>query len=420
MRLSRGILGLGALSTLAMACHLIVGIGDDRFTYTPPADAGRSADAAPRDCVHALPPPNSNIPQDSLERDVVLAFRSMSVTGRSAKSLVLGFDLDDHCTCDPLSSRRDSCRLPTKPLRDGGCDDPGGIDNAVAVLGDQATFQALYSLGKVEETLQRRINCGRLTPILVVTKYNGKADDSEVTAGTIPGFGILEAHEDGEQDDAGCYKPDQVPVAPFPAKWDGTDRWSVRENDVDRTLQGRTPLPKLLFQGYVRDYKLVLDGRSGTTPVHSVLFGALMTIQTPLLVGELVPLDASGAPIPREERNTTEATSFALVDGVLAGRVRSDDLLAAIGKSSASLGGDVSTPLCENEEFYGTFKAAICNARDISSLPANDGKGDPCDSLSVGIGFTAARALIGAQPYVVEPKPDDAGCAGFTDNCSGL
>jgi hypothetical protein len=52
---------------------------------------------------------------------------------------------------------------------------------------------------------------------------------------------------------------------------------------------------------------------------------------------------------------------------------------------------------------YQLVSSGVCSQADIESSPANDGKGLPCDALSLGLGFTASPAQLGVElePFVV-------------------
>jgi hypothetical protein len=71
--------------------------------------------------------------------------------------------------------------------------------------------------------------------------------------------------------------------------------------------------------------------------------------------------------------------------------------------------------ICGDSGFYMALSATICSALDINSDPRNDNDAAPCDSVSIGIGFTASSALLGDQ---LDVQPVNVNCPnGWAPKC---
>jgi hypothetical protein len=361
---------LVVLAANVWACQWILGIGNDPFSYTPPAP-GR----APDECPHAVrPPPAPDASADEPKNDYVFAVRTVDATGRRPDGTLLGYDLDGVCTCDPRDTSshagRASCVSPANGSALGGCDDDGGIDNANA----HTNVFSAEVIGPLQEQADALIRCGGSTALIIITEYNGKADDPRVFVAVVPSYGIFEG-DAGTAD--GCYDPAQPPADPtVPPRWDGQDRWSLPEGHYDYN----TRQPVLTFPGWVNNYTLVLDTRAAqrTGSIPMPVASGLLSMGTPTLTARIVP-QPSG--------------SFRLEDGVMAGRARIEDVLDIMGglkiKGVNGESNDTCNPLVLN-----LLRPILCSAADVVASPERDFRGDPCDALSFTFSFTAEPALV--------------------------
>ena len=364
----------------------------------PPSEAGSEAavvDAAVSDpCQHVrapTPPAIDDAPGDALP-PFYLAVRQITLTNQKDK--IAGYDLDGVCTCE---SRPDTAHggVPSCISSKPSCDLDGGIDNAVSVLAAQ--LSPFFSLDALP---QRLIDKGRRTLLIEIGKYNGRRNDKEIAFAVALADGIYAQ---------GCPTSTVNPVRGFwTPGWCGDDVWSF----LPEAVVPATNQPLVQGLGFVHDgiLSLQLQGslllpfdESSVLPLGgAVITGAL----TPL--GEdLLPRDPARAPTDREKR------LFSLDNALVGGRIKATQLLAALGTIDTSTGDAGPAYLCEQAGFA-VAKQGVCDAVDLSSTQALDF--DPqakCDSLSVGIGFSAFPALAGdVRGATTAVNPCSAGADG--------
>ena len=102
----------------------------------------------------------------------------------------------------------------------------------------------------------------------------------------------------------------------------------------------------------------------------------------------------------------------ALTNGLIAGRFTMESMFQSLSEFRNGAG----MPICRGDSYYDSVKILVCNLRDISSeVP---GPGAACDSISMGVGFTAQPAKLGAVGDNLAPSP---GCPAettpATDSC---
>ena len=421
MKLRRSLVAVAALALPAVACQLLVGIDDHDFR-TPdgaiPVEAG--ADAIPLTCTFgAGPPPQPTILDDVDQPPIVFAVRHATLGGRNADGGVVGFDVDGVCTCDARDhSAREggvSCTPPASPLQPGGCDEDGGIDNAIAYAFD--FFSLVPDFATAGRAIDVQINCGRQTMLYTLSGYNGQANDPSVTLVGFEAVGIHEPQDGGIADGSACGVDEAAfeAGATYPAKFDGTDVWS-KSTDTQAGV----------LTGWVRDFQLVLDGRPRvglSSPVLPFLFGPrVVTIGTPIMVARLVPLDENGKPLAIDGAGKIQsldgkARSFRLEDGLVGGRASASDVLVATGAIRVAGAQPGQADLCAHLDQYCVVKGIVCSAVDTMKLPNLDFRGVPCDAVTMALQFDAVPASL--SPIARPPEPgSDSGCAkNFTDSC---
>jgi hypothetical protein len=180
-------------------------------------------------------------------------------------------------------------------------------------------------------------------------------------------------------------------------KWDGTDAWPVSAASVQN---GDVNQPLFKSAGaYVANKILV----AATPSVAFTIAGTKEQIAVRFTGGVITgTLDDPG-------------TGYRISDGIIAARWYEPDIFGALS-SYRNNSGD---PFCTDFAIgYNTAKSTICNSLDI----LKDGSGPkslPCDSLSIGIGFKAEPAKLGA---VTQPPVPTPGCPMATDpqfdNCN--
>ena len=378
------VVGLGGLA-LAAACVSLAGLSGGDASPAP-LDAG--ADASP---VEAAPPPDpcshATYPGPPAKDDdpagqvapLVVAVREESLSRTIDGGASFGFDLDGVCTCFPDTTTAHGAS-PSCVAPEGGaaaCDEDGGVDRQVNAL------LAAY-------TVPTRAGAAGPTLLMKVTKYNGRANDSEVFVGFVASAGIF--------DRKGCTSPNDEAGAPYPPTWRGCDKFALEESSL---LPG-TIEPTSYMPGYVTDHVLVVP--PAAKPVVYVLGTTSLVVSGAVLVVRLTPVDAQLQPIDP----TPEVGQLFHLEGTAAGRVSTSDALRAIAKEQAANDGG---PLCGFGNFYSSVKHAfICPGADITTSPASDFKGLGCDALSLAASFVADPALFG-DPR----KPDSSGCGDPAD-----
>src|SRR6185295_17136167 len=104
----------------------------------------------------------------------------------------VGFDVDGVCTCDPNdhspNAGKASCVVPPNPLREGGCDYDGGIDDSIVAMTD--AISTFPGLPRLSEVLSREPRCGHKTIIFGIFGYNGLANDPHVSVHAVPSYGM--------------------------------------------------------------------------------------------------------------------------------------------------------------------------------------------------------------------------------------
>ncbi len=395
------------LGSFGAACQLIAGIKDHRFQVEVQPDEAGAADsastesAAPLDpCVHLGLPERPDAAFDGVTNRYIFAVRTVDFSGGDDAGQPLGFDLDGVCTCDPrpytAHAGATSC---TPPGGQSLCDGDGGVDNALFGPFRQIAA-ALGPAGAGKALLGTQAECGRETLLLVLRDYNGKADDAHVSVGLIPSYGIQESHDAGEIPDSSCTTS---PDPPYPAKWDGTDKWSFAMGTALR--QGGEVFPVINSpDAFVTGYRLVVP------PVRAInlfLGAQSVEVSSPATIATLVGVDADG----NDVLPGAAAAGYRLADGMISGRIAVGALLSTVGqfKPKSADGG----LLCNDVFFSNLVKGEACRARDIQSDPAKDFQppGDTpfaCDAVSTAISFTGQMAQIG-NGYSPDAGPE-AGC----------
>lgn len=353
---------LGVAAVSAAACQLVAGLGGD-FAAAPHQDGGEEDGGAgaggsgPVGCVAATYPDPPGLDDSPSSPEIVLALRTIDL-GESA-AVPPGYDLDHACTC--FADAGPSC-VSKQPH----CDAPGGIDSASAQFFSLIQF-AVGAGNFSSSSFSAKVEKGTWTLLIRIRGYNGKLDDPAVDVAIFPSSGI-----------------DPGPV------WNGNDAWgvsvqSVSDGDLEQPLypsagayvsQGTlvAALPSVLMK---------LGGEEDTITLH--LTGGVLT-------GHLV----SGP------------GGWTMTGGVLAARWKDKDLFEALSSYRDGNG----KPICTDSAIsYATAKTTLCKGLDILADPSG-ARSLPCDALSIGLGFTAQPAKLGAIEATAMPTP---GCPPETD-----
>jgi hypothetical protein len=376
-------------------------------------DGGREAgiDAGPPGtCGHQLPPSRPSVSDASAGTlSVVAAIQAIDVgygfgAGDAGPTVPVGaplvpygWDLDDTCTCLGSPPGQPSCVQMSGTSEN--CDDDGGVDHIALEL-----FRALGATAEQSSlSANQDMHAGLYGLLIQITGYNGLPDDGQVTLAVYASNGVVGVQDGG------------TPTVHH----DGTDEWTVNPAYIDNGApppgtdcdNGSTTCVPVYVDtdAYVVGGQIVSVGLGkvpltfGTRPN---LGGAVMELTGVVIVGTLVSvsLPASGE-------------AWAITNGSIAGRWATTQLL-----SNLSTIPDPKNPgqyFCGNDEYYPTFKEAICALQDIAESPVNDNMAAPCNALSMGFGFQSEPAHLGPV-YAVAAAPagclDDAGLP-WQDSC---
>jgi len=171
-----------------------------------------------------------------------------------------------------------------------------------------------------------------------------------------------------------------------PPVWDGNDAWPVPDTSIE---PGGTTVDQPRFydkKGYVSNGILVASLPSSGLVLGSETTRLTLGLTAAFVVGRVVP----------------SGSSFELREGLLAARWK----LAEVFRTLSEFRDANGDPLCQGDFLYTTLRDKICSYADIYSALATPT--DECDSISLGIGFEAFPAKLGA---VVPVPPPSAGCA---------
>jgi len=336
----------------------------------PPNDAtaGPDADA----CAHVtVPPPPTQDSPGTQSITFVAALRT--VTGIEPGQSVgpgIGFDLDGVCTCPAPPS----CRSPVMPANPN-CDMTGGRD----LQGDPLIEVFEESFASSGGDITNRIEQGRLTLLAVVSDYNGGPDDTQVTVSVY--------------DSSGLHDPDGGAVVP-PA-WNGNDEWNVDPTSsvVSSLTDAGWQYTPVYFTttAYVTGNTLVasLDAIPFQLDFATILFRSFVASAT-------IAVDANGR--------------YGLA-GTFGARIDTNDIFTLLGRLQD---GDAGF-LCGTDPAFLQLRGIVCQASDIMSSPSEDNTNAVCDSVSLGVGFTASPAALGGP---VPGQMSPYGCDGAVYTCT--
>lgn len=338
-------------------------------------DAGSDSGTPPPSCPLARWPsrPAADDPSSN-DFDVMVALSELHF--QKPDGGIGGYDIDGVCTCLGNPPGPESCTPHAGAMMH--CDGPGGIDNAGGDL--LAKFQAIGNVFS-DQDLTNGIVKGTGGVLLRMQKYNGTKNDTQVT------FSIY-ASNGTPLTDAG------KPTTP---EFDGGDTWTV---DVDSLVGGVAP-------PYVPTFADPSAYVSNGTLVASVDFPIAIGTRS---VSRLLVNTKGGTITAHVEpwRNT-----FALADGVLTGRFTTGNFLTNLQGFTDPF--NPNDHLCADSGTYQIIKTQVCRAADVTSDLLSDGKGAPCDGLSIGFFFKALPAIFGPADT---PTPAMPPCGtGYKDDC---
>jgi len=398
-------LALGASAALGVLCAVCNIYTADLVTSTPGPAAGQGvgwwSGVGASGCYSAKMPAAAGRPtgHDTAELPpIYLAIRDLRLGSRAPDGGAdpnawqsLGFDLDSTCTSSPTCPMDDpvvSCK-PTGaavPTDGNYCRDNmfGKLEGYAANIPE---IGGKYGLS--DDAFNCALCRGDYNFLIRISHYNGKESDDQVRVDLYPSPG-LEAPlpwscTDGTWRNHPCFTSD----AP----------WLVR--DIGLTAkQGGPALPDAVIadaNGYVRQGTLVLQ-----LPPGSVFW-----FPGKRAAATAFPLTFSQSIVTGQLHKAADGT-WSVDDGVIAGRSRKEDLIAAFRLIG----------FCETDTNYSVMTNFLSTGLDVLADGGN-APGVACDALSVGVGFTAIQAVAGKVAHVeplVECQPGaDAGAEAGAD-----
>jgi hypothetical protein len=357
---------------------------------SPDGGSASSQDSDGPACMHAEPPPrptddDGGGPQNTM---VVAAFNTIDIGvsgGLDAGIPPFGYDLDHVCTCPGPSS----C-IPQAGAEAGisFCDDEAGRDNT-----DIQLFRGLpgtASTGTSE--IDQGLAAGQYGSLVVISNYNGNADDSQVTVDFYVSNGLSRNADGG------------IPTPQL----NGNDVWTIDPSSVVGGQEGAPPVYSD-ETAWVSNYTVVANMAQLKIAFgeRTFLGGATMQLYGAILVGKLYsyPLTDGGS-----------VFGYGLSGGTIAGRWPTSQILSTLAYIPEEGGGFLCGPDSLN---YNIVRAVVCENADIQTLSQEDNMGAPCDAISVGMQFTAVPAKLGG---ILALPPAPSGCRDggtlWSDTCS--
>jgi hypothetical protein len=330
-------------------------------------------------CKDALPPPRPTIGSTSGTIDFAVAVHHVDMGDHAdAAPETIGYDLDDTCTTADAGA---SC-IPPSSAGIVPTDGPNGIDNATSLLLRAAPGNAT---GSVETNSNADV--GQMTVAIQVLGYNDSAVEAMVG---VAYYGVTFHPEP----DGGAAKP----------IWDGSDSWDVFSQWLADPGDGGAP--SLDAPLYVDPQAWVTPGPTGNPTLVSelpgpVLFGsAEYHLRDVVLTADIVPA----------------GRGYSLANGIIAGRVRIDELLQGLRFGNAPDG----MPFCQGTLAYAAAKSATCAFPDIH-YGGDDNGSQPCDAASWAWRILDAALITLAGVRVEAPpagKPCPPGTSPADDHCA--
>jgi hypothetical protein len=397
MTLGRGLVVLGALVTLPVACGLFLGLEPpEGKPLPPPAEAGADP------CQHHGPPepPAKEDPSNGDIPPFWLAIRRsyLGATAQTPDAGPPGFDLDGVCTCESSPNTAhdggESCvpRAKSKPH----CDSEKGVDNEFENI--LKSYAGVFDLNGFTS----RVDDGSLALLVYVADYNGQANDLSVTLGFAVADGLFST-----DCDPALRINDLPPGSPngnqlFRASWRGCDKWHALEDQMlGNPNEPGHWTPRALGKGYVRDNVLVLKGN---VDVPIFFNESEAKVQDPIFVAPLKPVDST---------NPSARKRFRMDGAQLAGRLPLRNLAEIAWTANYN-----SFFVCENPGVFASMMEGFCGGIDSAESASLDFQGKPCQSMSFGLRLDADAVDLDPRPWVLQKGQSSGRCT--TDNLPPL
>lgn len=330
-----------------------------------------------RGCFSTRTPDARSRPKNTFDGDVgpiTLAVSSMRVGSLNRNGELdpnawkdIGMDLDGLCTGADTCEGQDSpagCAptVPQVPYDGNHC-----RDNTFGRLEFQAALipEVAKKYGLSDDAFNCALCVGHYNFLVRISGYNGLADDESVRVDLYPSPGLEKVLPWNCADPTWTQRPCFTPDMP----------WTV-QSDVLAQQRGGPDLPDSIYfddTAYVRQGYLIATLPDDTLfwfPGYKALVVAYpLRIQKAIVTGKVV---RGNDGVWRVE------------DGIIAGRSRAADIV----KGFRLIG------FCESDKNYGLMSEFVQKNLDVLASGEND-PNVACDSMSVGLAFTALQATAG-------------------------
>jgi hypothetical protein len=355
-------------------------------------------------CASSEQPPGL-LPADPSTADVapiIVALRAFDFgepyvdNGTSVPFRDLGYDLDRVCTFTENDVLRNtSCLVPNFAKAVTGCkycgildDFQNGRDNG---LGRLIAEVADKIIGFGSASYNTQIDEGRVSLLWRVRNYNGQPNDDQVELTLLTPAAMAN-------------QPNNERVKP---EWDGLDRWPIAGDSLNLNTSGQPDINNPKFQdpnAYVSNGVIVAslpqaDLRLRIGISASLVVELLLEFKQSFFTADLKQVPKV---VPSADGGTKTELLWTMQNGRIAGRWSVNNLLRQLDQFPDPTA--LSKQLCMTSAAYPRFRDIVCSFVDIcvSDLCAPT---QPCDAISVGIGFEAEQALLG-DIYQLQPLQD--------------
>lgn len=269
----------------------------------------------------------------------------------SADGGPLGLDLDRYCSCQ---GEPPSCIAPEGQDPALSCDRAEGRDNQVSDVFRIIEAVLLFPPegDQLSDLYSEFANLGRWTIVVRVVGYNGLPNDDNVRVEWYPSGGT-----------------------PSP-QWDGNDTWPVVPSCV---TDAGVPL-------YVDNDAYVTNGNLVFAMTESPFTATNGTNRLSVLVS-----DGTGS-----ARIVVDKNGYHLADGVLAGRVKLDNLFRMVADFRNHNGAAFCAD--NNNLYWQPTREIFCRGLDIQVGSPQPNK--KCDAMSIAVGFDSEPAHLGNAEVV--------------------
>lgn len=351
-----------------------------------------------------IPDPPENAPGGAAA-PIIAAFRLLDFgvnTPDGGQPSVPGYNLDRTCSFEVATSSC-STKLGVVAFEQHAKDKTAtGVDNAGFSL---IEFIGRFSDTFKAETINEGIANGAYGAVVRLDKWNGQANDSDVSVELFPAIGFRSIVDGGARP---SFNHDDNWILDDRYKVGGVLEASTVKSDRAYITNGQVVARfQLLSLGllFIDDIK----------PFEIRLTDALVTAK----INIAAALEDGGSP------DSGTRTDVVFSDGVVAGRWKTSDFLGEVRTLFVKNGsGLTNTTVCQPAAnlLYNGVKGQVCDGRDLRS-DSKDNQNLPCDAISAGARVEAYRVkklgTFGTSAFAdAGVRCTDAGDVPAGDDCT--